>query len=104
MAPTYNDVLTAVKDEIREVMADEVKRAIDGRQPVRLLDVRESDEWQAGHLPGAIHIPRGFLEARIEQAVPDRATDLVIYCAGGARSAFAAKTLLDLGYQRVASM
>ena len=60
--------------------------------------MREHDEWQQGRIPGAIHIPRGYLESRIEQAAPDRSRPIVLYCAAGNRSAFAAKTLAELGY------
>ena len=71
-----------------------------------LLDVRESDEWDAGHIPGAKHVPRGYLESRIEGVVGnDRDQRVVIYCASGQRSALAANTLKDLlGYENVASM
>src|SRR5205823_3283868 len=72
-------------------------------QPV-LLDVREDDEWTEGHLPGAIHVPRGYLESRIETAVPQRDRPILVYCAGGARSAFAAKSLAELGYEDVTSI
>jgi molybdopterin/thiamine biosynthesis adenylyltransferase/rhodanese-related sulfurtransferase len=70
-----------------------------------LIDVRETDEFAVGHVPGAKHIPRGFLESRIEGAVPDRSTPVVLYCASGNRSAYAARTLQeDLGYEHVQSM
>jgi molybdopterin/thiamine biosynthesis adenylyltransferase/rhodanese-related sulfurtransferase len=69
-----------------------------------VLDVREADEYEQGALPGAIHIPRGFLESQIEGKVADRDAPLVVYCAGGARSAFAARTLGELGYSDVVSM
>ncbi len=69
-----------------------------------VLDVREPDEHAQGHLPGALWIPRGLLELRIEQAAPDRARPLIVYCAGGTRSALAAHALQQLGYQRVSSL
>jgi len=69
-----------------------------------LIDVREKEEWDEGHLPGALHIPRGFLEPRIEREIPDKNAPIVAYCAGGTRSAFAAKSLQELGYRNVASM
>ena len=71
-----------------------------------LLDVRESDEWDAGHIPGAKHIPRGYLESRVEGVVgSDRSQRVIIYCASGQRSALAANTLKELlGYEDVASM
>jgi molybdopterin/thiamine biosynthesis adenylyltransferase len=102
--PSYADLLAAARAAVREVQPEDVKRALDERRPLRIVDVRESDEWQAGHLPGAVHVPRGFLEARIEAAIPDRAAEVVLYCAGGNRSAFAARTLREMGYERVASM
>src|SRR5207237_9006888 len=72
--------------------------------PPALVDVRELDEWEQGAIAGAIHIPRGFLESQIEQKVPDRDRPIVVYCAGGARSAFAAKSLEELGYTDVVSL
>jgi molybdopterin/thiamine biosynthesis adenylyltransferase/rhodanese-related sulfurtransferase len=72
---------------------------------VALVDVRETDEFATGHLPGAVHVPRGYLEQRIEGAVPDRGQRVVLYCASGNRSALAAHTLSEqLGYQDVTSM
>jgi sulfur-carrier protein adenylyltransferase/sulfurtransferase len=97
---TYRELLQRTKNEISEVNAAEAK-AIDG---ALWIDVREQDEWQEGHLPGAVHIPRGNLESRIEAAAPDRAQPLIIYCAAGNRSAFAAKTLTELGYESIHSL
>ena len=101
---SYRDLLADARSRVREVTPEDVKRALDERRPMKLVDVREGDEWSAGHLPGAVHVPRGFLEARIEAAVPDRDAEVVLYCAGGARSAFAARTLADMGYRAVSSM
>ena len=101
---TYRDLLQRVKSEIREVDAAEAQELLaNGAAPV-LVDVREQDEWDEGHLPGAVHVPRGFLESRIEGLVPDRSRPVVLYCAGGNRSAFAAKTLQELGYEDVRSL
>jgi molybdopterin/thiamine biosynthesis adenylyltransferase/rhodanese-related sulfurtransferase len=97
---TYQQILKQVKSEIREVSVDEVR----ARKPAVLLDVRESDEYDDGFIPGALWIPRGKLELRIEDAIPERDREIVIYCAGGNRSALAARTLKDLGYSNVASM
>ena len=72
--------------------------------PPLFLDVREHDEWQEGHVPGALHVPRGNLESRIEALSPTGTPRSSIYCAGGARSAFAAKTLEELGYDERRSM
>ncbi len=103
--PSYQQVLKGIKSEIRETDTEAVKQIVDaGRTTPVLLDVREADEWAQGHIPGAIWIPRGFLESKIEDAVPDRSTPIIAYCAGGARSAFAAKSLQQLGYSDVQSM
>jgi molybdopterin/thiamine biosynthesis adenylyltransferase/rhodanese-related sulfurtransferase len=98
--PTYRELLEQTKSEIDEVDAASAK-AIDGAV---WIDVREADEWQEGHLPGAVHIPRGFLESRVEGVAPDKGTPVVVYCASAARSAFAAKTLAGLGYENVHSL
>src|SRR6266851_2301002 len=102
-APTFRELLSSTKKQIREVPVDEVKRLIDQRAPIKVVDVRESDEYAAGRVPGAIWVPRGFLEIRIEEKA-NRDEALVLYCAGGTRSALAAKTLQDMGYQNVSSM
>ncbi|MSO94175.1 MAG: molybdopterin-synthase adenylyltransferase MoeB [Thermoleophilia bacterium] len=101
---TYRELLTRTKDEIDEVSSPDVHLRVAAGDPPVLLDVREQDEWDEGHLPGAVHVSRGNLEARIEAVVPDRSREVVVYCAGGARSAFATKSLSDLGYENVASM
>jgi molybdopterin/thiamine biosynthesis adenylyltransferase/rhodanese-related sulfurtransferase len=101
---TYRELLAQVKSEVDEVVSSEVSERIDADDRPLLLDVREHDEWQEGHLPGALHLPRGNLESRIEALVPDKSREIVIYCAGGSRSAFAAKSLNELGYENVASM
>src|ERR1700733_6504310 len=75
-----------------------------GRDKAVVLDVREPDEYEQGALPGAVHIPRGTLETSVEGKIPDKTSHVVVYCAGGTRSAFAAKTLQDLGYSDVASV
>ncbi len=100
---SFRDLLASTKSEIREVTtaeADEL-RVVDGTVT---LDVREPDEYEQGALPGALHIPRGTLETSIEMRIPNHDTPLVVYCAGGTRSAFAVKTLADLGYTDVVSV
>jgi sulfur-carrier protein adenylyltransferase/sulfurtransferase len=101
---TYRELLAQVKDEIEEVPASDVLERLEDDDRPLLLDVREQDEWQEGHLPGAIHVERGNLESRIEGIIPDRGREVVVYCAAGARSAFAAKSLTELGYTNVSSM
>jgi molybdopterin/thiamine biosynthesis adenylyltransferase/rhodanese-related sulfurtransferase len=91
---TYRDLLAKTKAEISEV--DSVgAQALDG---ALWIDIREVDEWEQGHLPGAVFVPRGNLESRIERFAPDKSKPVVLYCAVGNRSAFAAKTLGELGY------
>jgi sulfur-carrier protein adenylyltransferase/sulfurtransferase len=101
--PSFRELLAATKDEIREVdtaEADELRA-----QPgAVVLDVREPEEHEQGAIPGAVHIARGTLEGSIEGRIPDKATPVVVHCASGVRSAFAAKTLTELGYTDVASM
>src|SRR5207244_6753291 len=91
-----------VKAEIDEADAKRAQELVD--DGAVLVDVRERDEWEQGRIPGAVHVPRGYLEQRIEQAAPDRSRPVVLYCAAGNRSAFAAKTLAELGYQRPVSL
>jgi molybdopterin/thiamine biosynthesis adenylyltransferase/rhodanese-related sulfurtransferase len=101
--PTYRELLNEVKAEIEEIDASAGAALVESADAV-FVDVRERDEWDEGHIPGAIHVPRGNLESRIENAVADRSTRIVVYCASGARSAFAAKTLEELGYDDVVSL
>lgn len=98
------DLLAETKSLIREVDAAYVKGLLDRRAPAAILDVREPDETKDGHVPGAALLPRGFLELKVEKIVPDRARPVVVYCAGGNRSAFAAATLAEMGYTDVTSM
>ena len=91
------------RSEISEVDATEAKARIESGEPV-VIDVREQDEWNEGHIPGAVHVPRGHLESRIERLAPDPSRPVVIYCSAGNRSAFAAKTLAELGYEDVVSL
>jgi molybdopterin/thiamine biosynthesis adenylyltransferase/rhodanese-related sulfurtransferase len=102
--PTFRDLLAQAKREIKEASPEEVAASLKAASPPVLVDVREPDETQQGYIPGAHLIPRGFLELRVEDKVPDKAAPVVIYCAGGTRSAFAAKTLAEMGYTDVTSM
>jgi sulfur-carrier protein adenylyltransferase/sulfurtransferase len=100
---SYRELLQQVKEEIEELDAREARGLIEADSPA-VVDVREQNEWDEGHLPGAVHVPRGHLESRIEAAVPDRDRTVLVYCASGNRSAFAAKTLEELGYERAISL
>lgn len=101
------DVIRQIKERITEVEPTDVKSSLDdanGGSPV-VIDVREQHEWDESHIPGARHVPRAFLESRIESVVPDRDQRVILYCASGNRSALAAATLQDmLGYENVESM
>ncbi len=99
--PTSRDLLAKVKAEISEIDGAAAEGRL-GRSTV--LDVREPDEYQQGAIPGSVHIPRGHLEGQVEGKVPDKAKPLIVTCASGFRSAFAAKTLQDLGYADVVSL
>lgn len=104
MAKTYKELMDEARAAVPEVTVDDVKaRLANGRRPV-LLDVREREEYREGHLEGALALPRGFLEMRVEEAVPDKAAPVVAYCAGGVRSLIAARTLQEMGYTDVRSM
>jgi molybdopterin/thiamine biosynthesis adenylyltransferase/rhodanese-related sulfurtransferase len=98
--PSYRDLLQQLRGEVDEI---DVARARD-LEGALWIDVREADEYDEGYIPGAVHIPRGNLESRIENVAPDRAQPIVAYCQSGNRSLFAAKTLEELGYENVVSL
>jgi len=101
--PSGAEVLRQIKSRIDEVDPAAVREQLSNGAVV--VDVREPEEWSAGHIPGAVHVPKSYLESRIEGAVPDHGQHVVLYCASGNRSAWAARTLIeDLGYQHVESM
>jgi molybdopterin/thiamine biosynthesis adenylyltransferase/rhodanese-related sulfurtransferase len=103
MSPSGAEVLRQIKSRIDEVDPAAVRQQLGNGAVV--IDVRETDEWSAGHIPGAKHVPKSHLESRIEGAAPDRSQHVILYCASGNRSAWAARTLMeDLGYERVESM
>jgi len=101
MPKTYTDLLSDIRKRTKQVSIDELKRRIDAGEKMTLVDVREKDEWRGGYLPGALSLPRGFLEIQAEQKLPDKNAKIVAYCAGGTRSALAAATLQELGYEHV---
>lgn len=103
MAQTYSDMLQSIKASIKQVSLDDLKARIEGGEELTLVDVREKDEWRQGHIPDAVHVPRGFLEMQAASRLPKKDATIVTYCAGGVRSAFAAKVLQDLGYTTVES-
>jgi sulfur-carrier protein adenylyltransferase/sulfurtransferase len=101
--PSGAEVLRQIKSRIGEVDPAAVREQLGNGAVV--IDVREAEEWAAGHIPGAKHVPKSYLETRVEAAAPDRAAHVILYCASGNRSAWAARTMIeDLGYQQVESM
>lgn len=101
---TFQEVLSEAKQQVPEMDVAETSRALQAADNARLIDVREENEWDEGHVPEAVHIPRGYLELRIENAVPNKTTPILLYCAGGTRSLLAGKTLRDMGYTDVTSV
>jgi rhodanese-related sulfurtransferase len=97
------DLINEAKQRITEVTPQQVRDMRGRGEEATYLDVREPNEWNLGHLPGAIHIPRGQLETKIEAIVP-RQRRVVVYCAAGNRSALAADTLQQMGYANVVSL
>src|SRR6266540_79073 len=106
--PTAAELRRQVKERVKEVDPRDVRERFfeNGSQNgAVLVDVREQHEWDESHIPGAVHVPKGHLESRIEQAAPDKSTPVIVYCASGSRSVFAADTMESLlGYEDVASM
>ncbi len=103
MSPSGAEVLRQIKSRIDEVDPAVVREQVSNGAVV--VDVRETDEWSTGHIPGAKHVPKSYLETRIEGAAPDRSQHVILYCQSGNRSAWAARTLIDdLGYENVESM
>ena len=103
MSPSGADVLRQIKSQIDEVDPSEARDQLSNGAV--FVDVREPEEWAIGHIPGARHVPKSYLESRIEGTVPDRTQHVILYCASGNRSAWATRTLVeDLGYEHVESM
>jgi molybdopterin/thiamine biosynthesis adenylyltransferase/rhodanese-related sulfurtransferase len=101
MPTTYSDLIAAARKKTKEVSLDSLRKRLEAKEPITLLDVREKEEYRAGYIPGAVSIPRGFLEIQVESKLPDKNAKIVAYCAGGTRSALAAVTLAELGYTNV---
>ncbi len=100
----FRDLLNLVKNEIVETTPEDVKKRLAAGEKLAILDVREDDEVEQGMLPGAAHLSRAHFESRVEDVLPRKDGEVVVYCAGGVRSAFAARTLQELGYSKVSSM
>lgn len=102
--PGFLKMVKDAKSRVREADFREVKKRLDNREKLVLVDVREDNEWARGHLPGALHLGKGVIERDIERAIPDKDAVLVLYCGGGYRSALAGDNLMKMGYTNVISM
>ena len=98
---TFEDMLARAREQVAEVGVREAATLAEPSDPTSVLDVREKYEWDEGHIPGARHVPRGYLELRVENAVPNKDAPILLYCAGGTRSLLAAQTLQQMGYTDV---
>src|SRR2546429_9594584 len=101
---SYRDFLQETRQQIDEIDAEQAHELHDDADPAIFLDVREREEWDEGHIPGAVHLPRGWLESRIDQAVPARARPIVANSASGNRSQFASRTHHEPGYSNSSTM
>ena len=102
-SPEFLKIVDDAKSRVREVNVDEARRKLEAGK-ARLIDVREDTEWAAGRARGAEHMGRGVIERDIEQRVPDKSAELILYCGGGFRSALSADSIQKMGYSNVASM
>ena len=104
MAKTFDQLMSDARKEVKELTVEEVQKLTAKNGKYMLLDVREKEEYRDGHLEGSVSIPRGFLEMRVESAIPEKSTPIIAYCAGGVRSLLAAQDMKEMGYQEVISM
>jgi rhodanese-related sulfurtransferase len=102
-SPEFLKIVDDAKSRVREVNVEETRKRLETGK-ARLIDVREESEWEAGHALGAQHIGKGVIERDIEQKVPDKNSELILYCGGGFRSALSADNIQKMGYTNVASM
>jgi len=103
-SPNFLALVTQAKNQIKEITPQELKALIDSKKPCSLIDVREDNELSSGKLPTAIHLSKGIIERDIEKQIPDMQAPIVVYCSGGFRSALAANSLQNMGYNNVASL
>ena len=101
---SFLNLVNDAKSRIRQMNPEEVKAKLDGGEQVILVDVREDNEWEKGHIAGAIHLGKGIIERDIEERIPDKEKEIILYCGGGFRSALSADNLQRMGYKNVVSM
>lgn len=100
----FLQLVNDAKSRIKETSVSETQTRLQQNPEAKLIDVREDNEWQAGHAENALHLGKGIIERDIETTVPDKSTELILYCGGGYRSALAADALQKMGYSNVYSM
>ena len=103
-SPEFLNIVNDAKSRVKETNVDEVKKRLDRGESLKIVDVREDSEWAKGHIANAIHLSKGIIERDIEATVPDKNTELILYCGGGFRSALAADNLKKMGYKNAISM
>ncbi len=103
-SPQFLKLVNEAKKQVKETNVADVKRRMDSGEKFLLVDVREDNEWEKGHVPGAVHMGRGVIERDIETQVPETSTKMILYCGGGFRSALVADNLQKMGYKNVESM
>lgn len=103
-SPAFLALIDATRPNVREVSIAEARERMRSDPAVRFIDVREDSEWEKGHAAGAEHIGKGVIERDIEQKIPEKSTEIILYCGGGFRSVLAADALQRMGYTNVASM
>ena len=103
-SPQFLKLVNEAKKQVRETNVADVKRRMDSGEKFLLVDVREDNEWEKGHVPGAVHMGRGVIERDIETQVPETSAKMILYCGGGFRSALVADNLQKMGYKNVESM
>jgi len=103
-SPAFLKLVNGLRAKVRETNPKTVKLKMDKGTPFVLVDVREESEWNAGHIPGAIHLSKGIIERDVEAKIPDKSTEVILYCGGGFRSVLSAHNLKLMGYKNVISM
>ena len=103
-SPEFLKIVNDAKSRVKECNVDDVKQKLARGEKFHLVDVREDKEWDAGHLPRAIHLGKGVIERDIETKIPNKGEEIILYCGGGFRSALAADNLQKMGYSNVISM
>jgi rhodanese-related sulfurtransferase len=103
-SPGFLALVQDAKQRIRQTTIPELKKRLEAKEQFHLIDVREDHEWAAGHIPGAIHLSKGIIERDIEEKLPNREAEILLYCGGGYRTALVADNLQKMGYKNVVSV